>query len=172
MKLSHARTHLQLMTEGAAEVRAYGGHEPTADSRGEMAPGGASGANYQTTAGGRTARENRRTQTHTFPDRTAWRKRTVRFISPEIPSAASPCSAKAWRYQAMSITSSAPSAYIAQHGGDSRAFFDVDSLRGACHACHAQNCASRTAAAGWSFLPAGRPESPRHRRGGPARPVS
>jgi len=51
MKLGHARAHLRLMTEGAAEMRDYGGQEATGyGSQGEMAAGGAAGANYQTTS--------------------------------------------------------------------------------------------------------------------------
>jgi hypothetical protein len=51
MKLRHAKAHLRLITGFAAEVRDYGGHEATGyDSRGEMAPGGAAGADYQTTS--------------------------------------------------------------------------------------------------------------------------
>jgi hypothetical protein len=49
MKLRHAKAHLRLITGSAAQVRNYGGHEATYDSRGQMAPGGAAGADYQTT---------------------------------------------------------------------------------------------------------------------------
>ena len=49
MKLHHAKAHLRSMAESAAEVANYGGHEATGyDSRGEMAPGGAAGADYET----------------------------------------------------------------------------------------------------------------------------
>jgi hypothetical protein len=51
LKLGHARAHLRMLTESAVEVRDYGGHEATGyDSRGAMAPGGAEGADYQTTS--------------------------------------------------------------------------------------------------------------------------
>lgn len=50
MKLHHAKAHLRIMAESAAEVRDYGGHEATGySSQGAMAPGGAAGANYTTT---------------------------------------------------------------------------------------------------------------------------
>lgn len=49
MRRSHAKAHLAMITEGAAQVRDYGGHSATADSRGEFAPG-ATGANYTTTS--------------------------------------------------------------------------------------------------------------------------
>ena len=48
MKHSHMRKHLEELTASAAEVRDYGGHEAIADSRGQFAPGGAAGADYQT----------------------------------------------------------------------------------------------------------------------------
>jgi hypothetical protein len=50
LKRSHAKAHLELMAASAAQVRDYGGHESTADSRGDFAPGGAAGADYQTTS--------------------------------------------------------------------------------------------------------------------------
>jgi hypothetical protein len=51
MKLSHAKNHLRIISESAAKVRDYGGHEATGyDSKGDFAPGGAAGANYQTTS--------------------------------------------------------------------------------------------------------------------------
>jgi hypothetical protein len=53
MKVSHAKAHLSLMTQGAAEVRDYGGHAATGYSQGAMATG-ASGADYQTTSVGDT----------------------------------------------------------------------------------------------------------------------
>jgi hypothetical protein len=51
MKFRHAKAHLRTMAASAAEVRDYGGHDATGyDSRGAMAPGGAAGADYQTTS--------------------------------------------------------------------------------------------------------------------------
>lgn len=50
MKQSHAKKHLQIISKSAAEVRDYGGHESTADSRGDFAPGGAAGEAYETTS--------------------------------------------------------------------------------------------------------------------------
>ena len=53
MKLGHAKVHLRMMAGSAAEVRDYGGHEATGySSQGEMAPGGAAGADYQTVSVG------------------------------------------------------------------------------------------------------------------------
>lgn len=55
MKVSHAKAHLTLMTQGAAEVRDYGGHAATGcSSHGAMSPGGASGADYQTSSADNT----------------------------------------------------------------------------------------------------------------------
>ena len=51
MKAGHAKAHLRAMATSASEVRDYGGHEATGyESRGAMAPGGAAGADYQTTS--------------------------------------------------------------------------------------------------------------------------
>ena len=51
MKHHHAKAHLRIMAESAAEVQSYGGHQATGyDSRGAMAPGGAAGADYQTSS--------------------------------------------------------------------------------------------------------------------------
>jgi hypothetical protein len=51
MKRRHAKAHLRIIAASAAEVRDCGGHEATGyDSRGAMAPGGAAGADYQTTS--------------------------------------------------------------------------------------------------------------------------
>lgn len=47
MKVKHATNHLQIISESAAEVRDYGGHESTADSRGDFVPGCAAGADYE-----------------------------------------------------------------------------------------------------------------------------
>jgi hypothetical protein len=49
MKIEHARKHLAQMTQGAEEVRDYGGHDATGvSSQGALTPGGASGADYET----------------------------------------------------------------------------------------------------------------------------
>lgn len=45
----HAKHHLKIISESAAEVRDYGGHEATPYSQGRFAPGGAASADYQTT---------------------------------------------------------------------------------------------------------------------------
>ncbi len=51
MKIEHAKKHLAMMTEGAAEVRDYGGHDVTGQaSQGAMSQGGASGADYATSS--------------------------------------------------------------------------------------------------------------------------
>ena len=50
MRVSHAKAHLQMITDSAAEVHSYSGYESTADSRGAFAPGGAAGADYETTS--------------------------------------------------------------------------------------------------------------------------
>jgi hypothetical protein len=55
MRIEHARKHLAQMTQGAAEVRDYGGHSVTGQgSQGALNPGGASGADYQTASVGDT----------------------------------------------------------------------------------------------------------------------
>jgi hypothetical protein len=51
MKVSHAKNHLQMISESAAVVRDYGGHDAIGcHSEGAFAPGGAAGANYETTS--------------------------------------------------------------------------------------------------------------------------
>jgi hypothetical protein len=51
LRRAHAREHLRLMSASAAQVRDYGGHEATGyDSKGDFAPGGAAGADYQITS--------------------------------------------------------------------------------------------------------------------------
>ena len=55
MKVEHARKHLAQMTQGAEEVRSYGGHDATGvSSQGALTSGGASGADYQTASVGDT----------------------------------------------------------------------------------------------------------------------
>lgn len=55
LKVSHAKKHLAAMTVAAGEVRDYGGHSATGfGSQGAMSPGGASGADYETTSVGDT----------------------------------------------------------------------------------------------------------------------
>jgi hypothetical protein len=56
MKRAHMRKHLALMTESAATVADYGGHDASGfDSRGSFVQGGASsGADYQTRSEGDT----------------------------------------------------------------------------------------------------------------------
>ena len=55
MKVEHAKQHLSTMTASATEVRDYGGHAATGfGSQGAMSPGGASGADYETTSVGDT----------------------------------------------------------------------------------------------------------------------
>jgi hypothetical protein len=55
MKAVHAKKHLRQMTQGAAEVRDYGGHSVGGQgSQGAFSPGGASGADYSTTNVGGT----------------------------------------------------------------------------------------------------------------------
>jgi hypothetical protein len=49
MKLRHAKAHLAMITQVAAQVKDYSGHQAIADSRGDFAQGGAAGADYQTT---------------------------------------------------------------------------------------------------------------------------
>jgi hypothetical protein len=48
MKFSHAKDHLRMISDSAAEVKDYGGHSATADARGGFAPGGAAGSDYST----------------------------------------------------------------------------------------------------------------------------
>jgi len=51
MRVSHAKKHLKMISEAAAQVRDYGGHEAIGcHSEGAFAPGGAAGADYQTTS--------------------------------------------------------------------------------------------------------------------------
>jgi hypothetical protein len=55
MKIEHARKHLAQMTQGAEEVRSYGGHDATGvSSQGALSPGGASVADYSTGSVGDT----------------------------------------------------------------------------------------------------------------------
>ena len=51
MKPAHAKAHLQMISESASQVRDYGGHQAIGcHSEGAFAPGGAAGADYQTTS--------------------------------------------------------------------------------------------------------------------------
>jgi hypothetical protein len=51
MKLSHAKNHLRIISESAAVVKDYNGHEAIGcHSEGELATNAASGATYQTTS--------------------------------------------------------------------------------------------------------------------------
>jgi hypothetical protein len=55
LKVAHAKAHVAMMTASAGEVANYGGHSVTGQgSQGGMSPGGASGADYQTTSTGNT----------------------------------------------------------------------------------------------------------------------
>jgi hypothetical protein len=53
MTAKHLRKHLAELTAHVNEVKDYGGHG-TACSQGALSPGGASGADYQTTSVGDT----------------------------------------------------------------------------------------------------------------------
>jgi hypothetical protein len=54
-KVAHAKKHLATIVASAAEVRDYGGHEATGfNSQGAMSPGGAAGADCQTSNAGDT----------------------------------------------------------------------------------------------------------------------
>lgn len=50
LKIERAKAHLAQMTQGAADVRYYGGHGARFSSGGALSPGGASGSDYQTTS--------------------------------------------------------------------------------------------------------------------------
>jgi hypothetical protein len=50
MTATHLRKHLSELTAHANEVRDYGCHGTGFSSQGAMTPGGASGADYQTTS--------------------------------------------------------------------------------------------------------------------------
>ena len=54
MTAKHLRKHLTELTAHANEVRDYGCHGTGFSSQGAMSPGGASGADYQTTSVGDT----------------------------------------------------------------------------------------------------------------------
>jgi hypothetical protein len=55
MKVEHAKQYLSTMTASATEVRDCGEHAATGfGSQGAMSPGGASGADYETTSVGDT----------------------------------------------------------------------------------------------------------------------
>lgn len=54
MKIEHAKQHLSAMTASMSEVHDYGSHGTGFSSQGAMSPGGASGADYQTTSTGTT----------------------------------------------------------------------------------------------------------------------
>jgi hypothetical protein len=51
MTAQHLKTHLAELTANADDVRDYGGHSATGfSSQGAMSPGGASGADYETSS--------------------------------------------------------------------------------------------------------------------------
>jgi len=50
MKINHAKKHLRMISDSTAEVSRYGGHEAVCSSEGEFAPGGAAGADYETSS--------------------------------------------------------------------------------------------------------------------------
>jgi hypothetical protein len=62
MTATHIRKHLAELTEHANEVKDYGGHG-TACSQGGFSPGGASGADYQTTSADSAGDSDSRGQT-------------------------------------------------------------------------------------------------------------
>jgi 5-methylcytosine-specific restriction protein A len=109
-------------------------------------PGSPHCADHQTEnrAARESAERNRRRRDNPlkrFYDNAQWRKRTVPYVLQRDPlcKLAIVCGGDGFSTEVDHIVRA--EVYVAQHDGDTRAFFDPDNLRGVCHRCHSHKTA-------------------------------